>query len=271
MSRSNITVHMIVKNEDRFIWYAIQSVVDFVDKLIIYDTGSSDKTLSIIKSIKNKKIHLSEKQIANKHDISLLRQKQLEETDTDWIWIVDGDEIYPFSLCREIRNTVKYGGKSIEGIVVGRYDLLGDIYHYQKESVGTYNLFDKKAHLVIRLLNIKNINGLHIDGIYPYEGYYDNQGKEVILHRKENYYFTKGKLFHAMYLARSSQTFHNTYNRNKFKIERGLKILDPEKIPEVFLKKTDGVPIVTTRRSNFYEFFSWFITPVKEIKRKIFQ
>ena len=108
MFRSNITVHMIVKNEDRFIWYAIQSVVDFVDKLIIYDTGSSDKTLSIIKSIKNKKIHLSEKQISNKHDISLLRQKQLEETDTDWIWIVDGDEIYPFSLCREIRNTVEY-------------------------------------------------------------------------------------------------------------------------------------------------------------------
>ena len=43
MSDILLTVHMVVKNEDRFIWYALNSVLPYVDKVIIFYTGSTQK------------------------------------------------------------------------------------------------------------------------------------------------------------------------------------------------------------------------------------
>ena len=53
MEKRNYTItgHMVVKNEDRWIYYAIMSVIEYLDKLIIYDTGSIDHTKDIIKGI----------------------------------------------------------------------------------------------------------------------------------------------------------------------------------------------------------------------------
>jgi len=36
-----ITAHMIVKNEEQWVWYALQSILPYVDKVIVYDTGST--------------------------------------------------------------------------------------------------------------------------------------------------------------------------------------------------------------------------------------
>jgi glycosyltransferase involved in cell wall biosynthesis len=55
-----LTVHCLIKNEENFIFYAIKSVVDFVDKIIIFDTGSTDKTVAIVNSLVNhprRKLH----------------------------------------------------------------------------------------------------------------------------------------------------------------------------------------------------------------------
>ena len=59
--KPNLTVQMIVKNEDQWIWYAIASVIDYASKLIIFDTGSRDKTVEIIKSFKSSKIIFKQK------------------------------------------------------------------------------------------------------------------------------------------------------------------------------------------------------------------
>lgn len=267
------TAHMIVKNEDVFVWYAINSVLPYVDKIIIFDTGSSDKTVEIIKSIKSRKICFKQFEINNVEDISELRQKQLEMTDGSWFWMVDGDEIYPDSLCKEIINLISTKGDKIDGIVVKRFDLLGDIYHYQSEKVGTYSLFGTKGHLAIRLLNKKNLPGLHVKGKYPYEGYYDSKEIEVIYHPPEKFLITGARLFHAMYLKRSTRgvSLSDTYHRNKYKIESGHKFDTDQNLPEVF--KADRPPNIadaTVKRSYLYELTAAFITPIKAVKRKIF-
>lgn len=272
MINNNLTAHMIVKNEDIFIWYAVNSVLPYVDKMIIFDTGSTDKTVDIIKSIKSHKICFKQFNIKNAEDITILRQKQLEVTQSDWFWIVDGDEIYPDCLCKEIMNTINSKGNRLEGIAVKRYDLLGDIYHYQSEKVGTYNLFGRKGHLAIRLLNKKNLPGLHIKGIYPYEGYYDSKGIEVIYHAPEKFLITKDRLFHAMYLQRSilGNNLSGTFHRRKYKIELGNKFENERVLPEVFnTVRPSFVPDVTVRRDFLYELIASIITPVKMIKRKI--
>lgn len=270
MPKSLPTVHMVVKNEDRFIYYVIKSVLPYVGKILTCDTGSTDKTVEIIKSISDKKILLTQKNISSPEELSLVRQKQIEETETDWFWIVDGDEIYTEKLCREILDIISTSGDRLEGIVVGRYDLLGDIYNCQSETVGTYDLFGKKGHFALRLINKSDIKGLHVAGKYPLEGYYDESGVELIHHDETKYVFTENKLWHAMYLRRSSQgeNLNNTLHRHKYKTERGRPISQAQMLPEVFFqKKPDNIEPVNLKRNLTYEIIAGIITPVKHFKR----
>ncbi len=40
----------VIRNEENWVWFAIMSVIKFVDKVIVYDLGSADNTLKIVKS-----------------------------------------------------------------------------------------------------------------------------------------------------------------------------------------------------------------------------
>ncbi|OGG16295.1 hypothetical protein A3D77_02445 [Candidatus Gottesmanbacteria bacterium RIFCSPHIGHO2_02_FULL_39_11] len=273
MKNNQLTVHMMVKNEDRFIWYSISSVLPYADRIFIADTGSTDNTIKIIKSFNSKKIEFYEREVRDVIDIARIREEQVDKTTTDWFWVVDGDEIYPSFLCEEIKNVITTKGETLEGIVVGRYDLLGDIYHFQNPDVGPYHLFGKKGHIVVRLINKKNINGIRVSGSYPYEGYYDKSGREIIHHSPHLFYFTTGKLWHAMYLKRSSSgaNIQTTFHRNKYKIEWGRSFPDTVKIPDIFNQKHPTfVSDVHTKRSTVYTIESAILTPVKMVKRMIF-
>ncbi len=272
MSKSDITAQMVVKNEDIFIRYSITSILPYIDKLLIADTGSTDETLQTISSIKSEKIEIDQIKSNNKIDIGSIRQQQLTKTQTDWIWIIDGDEIYPGSLGKEITRMIKAKGSGLEGIIVQRFDLLGDIYHYQSDEAGFYDLFGRKGHFALRLINKKIIPGLHIEGNYPNEGYYDKDGIELIHHNPEKYVFTDGNLWHAMYLQRSTlgKNLSNTLHRNKYKIETGLHIPDTSALPEVFFKFNPGsTKDIRQNRGIVYEIIAKIITPLKKIKRKI--
>ena len=54
-SNKNMTIsaNLMVKNEERCIKRCIDSIVDYVDEINVVDTGSTDKTLSILDSLKN--------------------------------------------------------------------------------------------------------------------------------------------------------------------------------------------------------------------------
>lgn len=274
MKNNQLTGHMMVKNEDCFIWYSISSVLPYVDRLIITDTGSTDHTAEIIKSFHSVKIEFIERKIRDVVDIASIRQEQTDMTKTDWFWIIDGDEIYSRSLCEEIKGVITEKGEELEGIVVGRYDLLGDIYHFQNPNVGMYRLFGRKGHLVIRLINKKNVAGIKVSGSYPFEGYYDKSGREIIHHSPSSFYFTQGKLWHAMYLKRSSigSNIHATFHRNKYKIEWGRGIPKNVPLPDVFSQpRPSFVPDVSVGRPVLYNLMALGITPIKMMKRFIFQ
>lgn len=263
-NKPQITGHMIVKNEDRWIWFSIQSVLPYVNKLLIYDTGSTDQTIKIIESIKNKKICFEKLTIKSREEITNLRQKQIEETKTNWFWVIDGDEIYPKITAEEAMSAVN---NKYSVIAVRRYDLLGDIYHHQLESIGTYDLFGNKGHLVTRLFNKDKLSGLHLSGDYPNEGYFTKGKKSTRDIDIKKVYITKNKLFHTMYLRRSNLNDSSIFNRGKYKIETGLVIQN--QIPEVFyLKRPKFVPNPLKKRSIIYEVLASIITPIKNLKRK---
>ena len=101
--------------------------------------------------------------------------------------------------------------------------------------------------------------------------YFAVNGKSIKDKGKEYFAFVENRIFHAMYLKRSSRRYNlkRVINRNKFKIETGLN-LDPKELPEVFkASRPVLVPDVLEKRSLYYEFKAKLITPVKKLKRKI--
>ncbi len=267
--RSPITGHIIVKNEDRFIWYAIQSVLPYLRELLIFDTGSTDRTVKIIKSFRDKKISFWQKNLKTPADLVKLRNEQIRLTKTSWFWLVDGDEIYPRRLAQQVRETVENNPDKY-GLILHRYDLLGDIYHAQDEKVGAYDQFGKKGHYVLRLINQAQIPGLTVKGTYPNEYFADAKGASIKNAGRDKFVFIENRYWHAMYLQRSTLggNLTHTLHRKKYKVELGKEI--EEKIPEAFFnKKPEFVPNVTEKRSSMYEATARVLTPIKKIWRKI--
>ena len=106
----NLTIHMMIKNEERYIRQTLRSVLPYVEQAIIIDTGSDDKTYDYAEEVcaeyqSTADIMLARQPIAKdsrnwdgnhlNQDLTDLRNQMLSQTDTDWIWQVDGDEIYP--------------------------------------------------------------------------------------------------------------------------------------------------------------------------------
>lgn len=82
---------MIVKNEEQFIKQSLESVNELVDEIIIVDTGSTDNTINIIKSLPFiNKIKIFNFEWVN--DFSKARNFSIEKATSDWILVLDSDE-----------------------------------------------------------------------------------------------------------------------------------------------------------------------------------
>lgn len=119
MRNTDLTVHCVVKNEP-FIWYAVKSVYDIADHILLYDTGSDDLfTINDIRVLqaqdKDNKIIVrrfsnvydSTSWAANPNEIvkiiesgkpfltlGHIRQMMIDDTETPFFMILDGDEVY---------------------------------------------------------------------------------------------------------------------------------------------------------------------------------
>ncbi len=86
-SKKTIALCMIVKDEAKNIERCLNSVVDFVNEIIIVDTGSTDETLDIAKKFKANIIHY----VWN-NDFSVPRNIAIDNSKSDWILFLDADE-----------------------------------------------------------------------------------------------------------------------------------------------------------------------------------
>lgn len=261
-----IWVNTIVHNEENFIWFAVMSVVDFVDRVLIYDTGSTDKTVEIIKEIqkiKGEKIKFSEIGEVDKYQFTKARQEMLDRSDCDWILIVDGDEIWSNESIKKLIDKIKRDGNNLDGIVVPYYVSVGDIYHYQEEKAGQYKLLGKKGHFSLRVIN-KKIPGLHVDYPYGKEGYFDKD--KIPIQERNNVVFLNAPYIHTTHLKRSAKA----RKLNKFKYELGEKFPKGFSFPEILSKSTpEIVPSPWKKRSKLFWLTSLPLTPLRKIKRRL--
>jgi len=82
-----LTVCVVAKNEEKFIGQCLASVKGYADQLVLVDTGSTDSTIEIAKSLGAEVHHLPWAD-----DFSAVRNEALQHATGDWILVLDADE-----------------------------------------------------------------------------------------------------------------------------------------------------------------------------------
>lgn len=265
MQQPTICGHCIVKNEENFIWFAVSSVIEYIDKAVIWDTGSTDATVEIIEELKKiypDKISFRQYGNVSSEGLSRARQEMLDETNADWLITLDGDEVWWDDSIRKLVDEIKRG-KS-EAVAVRTLNSVGDIFHFLPESVGQYQIAGQKGHLNLRALSTK-IPGLHVGGIYPREAYLDKNNLPV--QERKSVELLEVAYLHLTHLERS-RAKKQTAGERKFRYEIGLPFAKDFYYPEVFFKKKPAiVPGPWRRLSGLPRVISALETPLKKIKR----
>lgn len=250
---NNLTAHMLVFNEEKWIKLAILSVLPHVSSLLIFDTGSSDKTVEIVKSFNDEKIKFEEKGKSDCEKIISLRNEMIDKTKTDWFMVADGDEIYPSRIFQEVKEIIDEKNDKYFGIFLKNHVCVGDIFHELPEIYGKYEFCGKKGHLNLRFF--KKMNGWKWQGNYPLEFYGDKNG-DSINKMCDKLIFVNDYYYHMTFLKRSE-----IKSRNRIKYHLGKKITD--KLPEVLRNN------ISQKRSKEYIVRSILETPFRYVKNKI--
>ena len=96
---NTLSVIMIVKNEAKNIWGAINSFLPFADEIIINDTGSDDDTITIIQELQELDDYIGKIKYFRsewKDDFALARNHSKNSAASSWlIWLDADDRILP--------------------------------------------------------------------------------------------------------------------------------------------------------------------------------
>lgn len=269
-----IWAHTLVKNEERYLWFAVVGVIDYVDKVLLWDTGSTDRTVEIIKELKKKypeKISFKEVGEVDINQFTSVRQQMLEETKSDWLIIVDGDEVWWDASVKAIVKTISKEGSNLETIVNPYFSVVGDIYHYQEESAGKYLVDGRRGHLTIRAMNRK-IPGLHLDKPHGTQGFFDGKGTLIQERPKKFRKFVDASYMHFSHMIRSSarkKDLEVPKRDIKLKYEIGNSFPLDFHYPEVFFKpKPKIVPSPWQVMDRNFYLKALYQTPLRKIKRR---
>ena len=236
-----ITAHILVKNEVRFVWYAVMSVIEHVDKVFLWDTGSTDGTVEIIKEIKRisgDKVNLRLLGDVTPEEFTRVRQEMLNKTKSDWFIIVDGDEVWWEDAIKDVTSFIQRKGREYESIANSYYSILGDIFHYQRKASGRYEIGGEKGHYNIRA--IRNLPGLDFKKPHGLQGLYDKQGTLIQNRDGSKRKFIKDKLYmHFTNIPRSGDRRSEKLvpkRPQKLKYDLGISFPGNFYYPEVFFK-----------------------------------
>lgn len=275
MKKVKIVAHCLAQNEGRFIWYAINSALPFVDKMMVWDMSSMDGSDEIIKSIKSDKIEFKKVPPGTPEGLTKERQKMLEETPNEytWVMILDGDEVWPEKSIRAVTDFARIHPE-YESIVVRTNNLVGDIYHRLPESSGRYHLAGRAGHLALRLMNAKLIEGLYVSRPHGTQGFFDGDDRLVQDRDQKKIKFIDTAYHHATHLPRSLERVGDAVvpkRLMKLKYELG-ETIPVDQIPEVFFAKNkpEIVPDVTAPATILFWLKAGLLTIPRRIKRILF-
>lgn len=192
-----LTANVRVKNEERFVKRAIESVLPAVDKVLVFDTGSTDRTVERILEIRDPRIQLVHKPATDAMGLTKYRNEMADRAETEWFWNVDGDEIYPLSAALRVREFLLAVPDHIHRIAIRRKHFYGSCNFIGKFNAG--GRIYRASRIRIRISDPKC--GNEVGHETPYD--IANPGaahKEFSIVAPEEIH-----LFHLHYMPRSSK------------------------------------------------------------------
>jgi len=272
-----ICAHTLVKNEDKYLWYAVMSVIDQVDSVMLWDTGSSDNTWKIIEEMIKlypKKIKFKEVGEVTPEEFPKMRQKMLEETKADWVILVDGDEVWWQDSVAKVAEFIREHGDAYETIVSPSYNVVGDIFHYQEELAGQYKIDGRQGHLNIRAMSMK-IPRLHVEKPHGSQGYYDEKRVVIQDRQKDKRMFLNVPYMHFTNVSRSTDRSNDLLvpkREGKLKYELGESFPKDFYYPEVFFRPRPLVVESPWKVSDSkFNSRAFVETPMRKIKRRVWK
>ena len=106
-----ISLCMMVKNEEKFLSKCLDSVKDYVDEIVIVDTGSTDSTVDIARKFTDKIYFHPWEGHFSKH-----RNQSIKYATKDWIFILDADEMLLKECAQTVRESIQ--DESIDSVYV---------------------------------------------------------------------------------------------------------------------------------------------------------
>ncbi len=259
--RMNLTVHMVVCNEERWVWYALAAVKDWAEEILVYDTGSTDRTVEVIKAVENDRIRFEEKGRVSAKGLVTLRQEQIHRTRTPWILLIDGDEVWDNRQLGKLIEALKQAPNTIWGGVVETRNCVGDVYHVMPERFGRYRIGNRTGHLNLRVL--RNDEDLQVRGVYPDEAYYREENR--LQNMPEHLLMLPVFYWHMTHMQRSNNA-PRILGRRKRVLDLGERLPDETNYPDVFsLPAPDFVQSPWQPRSFVYTAAACVATPLRRL------
>ncbi len=100
MAKASISAVLVVKNEELHLGECLQSIVNWVDEIIIVDDMSTDNTMNIAKKFGAK---IFQRKLENE---GIHRNWALDQATHNWVLSIDGDEVVTPELREEIINAL---------------------------------------------------------------------------------------------------------------------------------------------------------------------
>lgn len=266
--------HTLVKNEGRWLWFSVSSAINFLDKLLLWDTGSTDDTERVIDELIKKypdKIEYKKRKVSEPGEFAIARLEMLKETKSDWFMVLDGDEIWWNQSLEAVVSKIS-SDISLESVVVPTINLVGDIYHYQEGAAGNYNLAGRVGHYNLRFVN-RNIPGLSSHGEHGTWGWVDGRNKMIQERDDSKIAFVNAPYLHATNINRSSISSGDRgviKRARKFKYDLGLSFPYDFYYPEsLFTWRPDFINSPWKTRDKKFIIQSALQTPLRKLKRRM--
>ena len=143
-----ISLCMIVKDEEKTIERCLDSIRDIVDEIIIVDTGSKDKTKQIVSQYTDKIYDFDWIE-----DFSKARNFSFSKATKDYILWLDADDVF----LEEDREKLKKLKQELDGHV----DVYMFKYNYSFDENGNATLVQNRERLLKRENNYKWVSPIH--------------------------------------------------------------------------------------------------------------
>jgi len=141
---ASLALCMIVKNEEKYLPYALASVYKYCDEIIIVDTGSTDRTIEIAEGFGAYVIRAPWV-----NDFAKVRNISQSCAKSDWILWLDADEVFSEAGIKKIKNQL-INDANADFFLMPRVNFWKDFNHAFCYPDSQYKIYRNKIGMIWR-------------------------------------------------------------------------------------------------------------------------